>query len=256
MHLSSALSLAVTATAFATATVLPTTARATKPPAFFLAGDSTTATHGGWGDGFLELLKNGATAENHGKSGASTYSFMHTGYWDDVLEAAVASNETYVPYVTIQFGHNDQKALTMEEFKTNLAQMVDDANVANVIPILVTSLTRRDWDDDTDSVVENLKDPVEATKEVAEDKKVRLVELNAVSMKYINAIGHDNADEYNLSASDETHLNTSGETLFGNLMAHLIATSDSYDLGKDISDYLDPDSEIIAAIEDGTFILP
>ncbi|OBT85934.1 hypothetical protein VE02_04789 [Pseudogymnoascus sp. 03VT05] len=157
---------------------------------------------------------------------------------------------------TTEFGHNDQKALTIEDFKTNLAQMAADANAANAVPILVTSITRRDWNKTTDSVVENLKGWVAATREVAEANKVRLVDLNAVSMKYINAIGHENADEYNLSASDETHLNTHGETLFGNMMANLIATSTSYDLGKESSDYLDPDSEIIAAIEDGTFILP
>lgn len=95
--------------------------------------------------------------------------------------------------------------------------MAADANAANAIPILVTSLTRRDWNKTTDSVVENLKDWVAATREVAEANKVRLVDLNAVSMKYINAIRHKNADEYNLSASDETHLNTHGETLFGNM---------------------------------------
>lgn len=102
MRFSSALSLAFLATTHATPTARLDIARATKPPAFFLAGDSTTATHGGWGDGFLELLTNGAMATNFGKSGASTYSFMHTGHWDDVLEAAAANNETYRPYITIQ----------------------------------------------------------------------------------------------------------------------------------------------------------
>lgn len=228
---------------------------------------------------------------------------MHTGHWDDVLEAAAATNETYRPYITIQvsryrlhssitiiaFGlacsfrqfyryeglrylYNQLRNIFLklsfsslvtttrrhsgsEIFKTNLAQMAADANAANAIPILVTSFTRRDWNKTTDSVVKNLKDWVAAIREVARANKVRLVDLNAVSMKYINAIGHENADEYNLSASDEAHLNTHGETLFGNMMANLIASSTSNDLGNDTSSYLNPDSEIIAAIEDRTFIL-
>ena len=43
-----------------------------KPPAFFLAGDSTTAVDGGWGDGFVALLRHGATGQNKGHSGATT----------------------------------------------------------------------------------------------------------------------------------------------------------------------------------------
>lgn len=59
---------------FATANALPQ-ARADKPAAFFLAGDSTTAVQstggGGWGNGFLNTtLKNGATGKNYGHNGA------------------------------------------------------------------------------------------------------------------------------------------------------------------------------------------
>ena len=52
----------------------PTTARQDdKPPLFLLAGDSTTAVAGGWGDGFLEnTLAFPAAGINFGHSGRST----------------------------------------------------------------------------------------------------------------------------------------------------------------------------------------
>jgi lysophospholipase L1-like esterase len=86
----------------------PLVDRKTKPPAFFLAGDSTTAIGGGWGDGFLALLRNGAIGENKGHNGATTASFVAGGDWDTVLTLVKDNKAKYQCYVTIQFGHNDQ----------------------------------------------------------------------------------------------------------------------------------------------------
>ena len=52
-----------------------------KPPAFFLAGDSTTAVQstdgGGWGAGFLTTLQKGAIGTNFGVNGATTVTFKN-----------------------------------------------------------------------------------------------------------------------------------------------------------------------------------
>jgi hypothetical protein len=80
--------------------------RATKPPVFLLAGDSTTATPsgsgGGWGDGFLGTLANGAIGTNYGHNGATTASFVSGGDWATVLAAVKSKKTSYTPYVTIQ----------------------------------------------------------------------------------------------------------------------------------------------------------
>lgn len=73
-----------------------------KPPYFVLAGDSTTASGGGWGDGFLATLRNGAAGKNLGHNGATTVSFRAGGDWAAVLEAVKASKADYNPFVTIQ----------------------------------------------------------------------------------------------------------------------------------------------------------
>ena len=82
--------------------------RQAKPAAFFLAGDSTTAVNGGWGDGFLATLRNSAIGQNRGHSGATTASFVAGGDWGKVLNLVKSNKAKYDCYVTIQFGHNDQ----------------------------------------------------------------------------------------------------------------------------------------------------
>lgn len=132
--------------------------RADLPAAFFLAGDSTTAPNGGWGDGFLTTtLANGAWGTNFAKSGATTVSFRNGGYWNSTIEAVknVTANGDYTAWVTIQvspgtlfprfrtnpclqFGHNDQKAsknITTEEFATNLGVFVDEVLEAGGNPV-------------------------------------------------------------------------------------------------------------------------
>lgn len=82
--------------------------RASKPAAFYLAGDSTTAAQsaagGGWGVGFLKTLKDGAIGTDLGYNGATTVSFVAGGAWANVIDAVNRSKIAYDPYVTIQVG--------------------------------------------------------------------------------------------------------------------------------------------------------
>lgn len=85
---------------------LRTPERSTKSPAFFLAGDSTTAapsgSGGGWGNGFLTTLVNGAIGTNYGHNGAKTVSFVSGGDWANVLASVTKYKDTYDPFVMIQ----------------------------------------------------------------------------------------------------------------------------------------------------------
>lgn len=73
------------------------------PVYWLLAGDSTTATDGGWGDAFLSTtVAPGSSGHNWGKSGATTKSFRDQGYWDQVLAGIKQNKDNYRVYVTIQ----------------------------------------------------------------------------------------------------------------------------------------------------------
>lgn len=77
--------------------------RADEPVYWLLAGDSTTATNGGWGDAFLATtIAENSSGKNYGHSGATTKSFRAGGDWGKVLDEIGTHKEDYRVYVTIQ----------------------------------------------------------------------------------------------------------------------------------------------------------
>ncbi|KXT03984.1 hypothetical protein AC578_9247 [Pseudocercospora eumusae] len=184
-----------------------------KPPFFLLAGDSTTAVGGGWGDGFLQTtLKAPASGLNYGHSGATTVSFRAGGDWNKVLEQVGSHLEEFQVFVTIQFGHNDQKPasnISLQAYGTNLATFASEVVHAGGEPILVTPLTRRGFDEASHppKVIENLANERLKTLQVAEENGVMWIDLNWASQEYVNAIGPQASWAYDLAEGDHTHLN-------------------------------------------------
>ena len=199
-------------------------------------------------------LNNGATGKNFGHNGATTVSFRSGGDWANVLAAAKEALSTHTPYVTLQWGHNDQKLennITMAMFTDNLVMFMDEVREIGATPILVTSLSRRKFSNTTGKVTESLADVTAAAKEAASRSKAEIIDLNAASTKYLNSIGADNAATYNLNPTDFTHLNGEGSVVFGNMVAILI--------DKEICElkrYVVPVKEIAVALEDGKYIFP
>jgi len=122
---------------------------ALKPAYFLLAGDSTTATQsvggGGWGDGFLNFtLKQGSSGHNYGHNGATTKSFRDGGDWDRLIIEAKTKTTNYTVYVTIQFGHNDQKAtsgVNLTQYSDNLIAFGEEVAAIGAIPVCLSSCT-------------------------------------------------------------------------------------------------------------------
>jgi hypothetical protein len=76
---------------------------AAKPIYWLLAGDSTTAPGGGWGDAFLSTtVASGSSGHNFAKGGATTKSFRDGGYWAKVMNGIKEYKNDYKVYVTIQ----------------------------------------------------------------------------------------------------------------------------------------------------------
>jgi len=256
MHIPTTLSCLTLFTSFTAA--LPAQSAKVKPPFFVLAGDSTTAVQstggGGWGDGFLNTtLGNGASGKNYGHNGATTVSFRAGGDWANVLATAKNVSRNYTPYVTIQFGHNDQKPaanISMAALTANLVAFVREARAVPATPIIVTSLSRRNYDS-TGHIVESLADVTAAAKAAAEQSGADIIDLNGASTKYLNAIGADNAHTYNLNPTDNTHLNGEGSIVFGNLVAMLI-DAEIPQLNK----YVKPVGSIEQALEKGMYVFP
>ncbi|KAJ3045009.1 hypothetical protein HDV00_012429 [Rhizophlyctis rosea] len=100
---------------------------------------------------FITAVASGCAAQNKvpfhclngANSGASTSSFVAGGQGNTILSpvrTAVAAKKTV--YVTIQFGNNDQKQMTIT-YTTNMINMINQVKTAGGLPVVVTSLTRR-----------------------------------------------------------------------------------------------------------------
>lgn len=153
----------------------------TKPIHIFLAGDSTVASYprneapmAGWGQGFQSFFTEKIKVHNFAKCGASCNTFIEQGYLDIILEF-IQHND----YLFIQFGHNDQKSFGTEPFSTYqsyLKDYVTGARKKGAIPILVTSVHRRNFDEQG-QLVNTLGDYPSSMIQLAESLDVQLINL-------------------------------------------------------------------------------
>ncbi|KAF4774803.1 GDSL-like Lipase/Acylhydrolase [Colletotrichum scovillei] len=176
-----------------------------------------------WGNGFLSFVESPADGKNYGKSGATTVSFRAQGIWNTVIGEVEANKEAFSPIVTIQFGHNDQKAaanISADQFQANLEKLANEVTAAGGTPILITSLTRRTFSGG--KVIQNLETERLRAIAAAEAVGATYLDLNTASTNYINAIGNENGHKYDLASGDSTHLNSAGEVVFGRLVADLL----------------------------------
>jgi lysophospholipase L1-like esterase len=116
--------------------------QAAKPPFFILTGDSTVATGGGWGDALLNDTKKPGGGLNVAKNGATTVSFREQGLWDTAIKNVKSRKTDHEAIVTIQFGHNDQKTLTIEQYSNNLVTMIDEVKKAGGTAVSLTLKTQ------------------------------------------------------------------------------------------------------------------
>lgn len=215
-------------------------AQATQPlpkVKIILAGDSTVTLDAGWGAGFIACMGNRAEVTDLAKGGRSSKSFIAEGRWKEVLAAKP-------DYVLIQFGHNDQKTdpargtdpqTTYRQF---MNEYVDTAIAAGIKPILVTSISRRQWGKD-DKIHSTLQPYADVVKEIATQKHVPVIDLHAKSIEIYERLGKkeieamsptkaasqpsDDPSEKKATTLDGTHFNAKGGAYFGKVVADELA---------------------------------
>lgn len=158
-----------------------------------LVGDSTTAVQGGWGGTFCDRhVASFLACTNLARGGRSTYNYRAEGSWDIALHEMRAGPFDAV-YVLVQFGHNDQPGKPgrstdlATEYPDNLRRYVADIRAAGAHPVLVTPLTRRQFEDGV--LIDDLAPWAEATRAVARELDVPLVDLHARSRALVQGMG-------------------------------------------------------------------
>ncbi|KAL4961121.1 SGNH hydrolase-type esterase domain-containing protein [Aspergillus stella-maris] len=220
--------------------------RASNPPYFITIGDSTVAANGGWGDGFLSFVASPADGVNRGKSGSTTVSWLANGRWEDLVENINETISDYETIVTMQWGHNDQKSLSLDEYEENLKGIVSDLQDLGATPIIITPLSRRNFDGDT--VSEDFVEWRLRAIAAAEDSEIDYLDLTTASTDYVNAIGAENAATYDLSEGDGTHINEAGGIVFGRMVADLLLEK-----RDDLEEYIAPNEELSEKIANGEY---
>jgi PelA/Pel-15E family pectate lyase len=189
---------------------------------FVLVGDSTVTDDSGWGRGFTSRLTSHSSVVNMARNGRSSRSYLDEGHW----RAAIAKG---ADVVLIQFGHNDQpgKGPARETdpattYRANLSRYIDEARAAGALPVVVTSLTRRNFDADG-KITSDLFPYADAAKAVAAEKEVPLVDLHRASIEHLNQLGPPSGEVYGVRSADgtldRTHLSQAGSVAFGAIVA-------------------------------------
>ena len=235
--------LVIAAALLCTASLLPAENAEPGKIRIVLAGDSTVTDNAGWGKGFANCMAADVEVINRSKGGRSSKSFIAEGSWKKVLD--LKPN-----YVLLQFGHNDQPGHGDREtepqtlYRQYMIQYVDEARAAGIEPILVTSLSRRQWGKDG-KIHSALQPWADAVKAVAEEKHVPLIDLHARSIEIYEQMGREkvleisplkNADPGSVNSDtttpgtdkqvvDGTHLNEKGSGIFGPIIAQGLKTA-------------------------------
>ncbi|WP_333661154.1 rhamnogalacturonan acetylesterase [Chishuiella changwenlii] len=203
-------------------------------PTLFLVGDSTMADkvnpnenpEHGWGQILPTLLTNKITIQNHATNGRSSKSFRTEGRWDKVHNQLKKGD-----YVIIQFGHNDQKiedsiryTNPATQYRSNLERYVKETREKGAIPILMTSIVRRNFNEKGVLIDTHNLYPI-VVRMVAKDLDVPFVDLQQATEEIVLAYGPEKSKKLYLhfepkevnyypdGKHDDTHLSKLGATL-------------------------------------------
>lgn len=182
-------------------------------PTVFLLGDSTVCDqplepYNSWGQMLTRFFGPGAAVANHAQSGESLRSSLGARRLDKVLSVMRPGD-----YLFIQFGHNDQKQKgegvgAFTTYKADLRRFVAGARERGGVPVLVTSMQRRTFDA-AGRITDTHGDYTAAVRQVATEDKVPLIDLDAASRLFYEALGPERS-KLAFKEGDGTHHNNYG----------------------------------------------
>ena len=219
----------------------------------YMIGDSTMANkpvndnpEKGWGMLFNRFFNDKVKVDNHAMNGRSTKSFIDEGRWDSIMLKLKKGD-----CVFIQFGHNDEKkenpkvyAEAHTTYKQNLARFVSECRQKGAIPILMTPVMRRRFDDKGNFFDTHGEYP-DVVRELAKEQNVLFIDMHKKTEKLIKEYGPEGSKKLFLYIKpgehkslpngriDDTHSSELGAIKNGELAVEGIR-----ELGIDLKKYL------------------
>ena len=209
----------------------------TKLITVYTIGDSTMANkkaevfpETGWGQVFQSCFDTKVKVSNHALNGRSTKSFIDEGRWKVVFDSLKKGD-----YVFIQFGHNDEKADKpavytdpSSTYKQNLEKYISETRSKGAIPVLLTPIVRRRFDESGKLVDTHGKYP-DAVRDLAQKLKMPCIDMELLTKTLVNSLGDEPSKKLYLwtapdtkfpeGRKDDTHLCVEGARTYANLVA-------------------------------------
>jgi lysophospholipase L1-like esterase len=214
----------------------------------YLIGDSTMANkvkpnenpEYGWGQVLSSFFNDHISIVNKAVNGRSSRSFINEKRWDTIYKVLNPGD-----YVFIQFGHNDEKIADSTRYtnphtayRYNLIRFVNETRAKGAIPVLFSSIVRRNFNEQGVLVPTHGEYPTE-TRLVAQEYKVPFIDLEYLSELLETSYGPEQSKQLHLhytageipyypqGKKDDTHLSLKGATEIAKLVTDQIRLLDS-----------------------------
>ena len=199
--------------------------RVTDIPTVYIAGDSTVVDQdkepwAAWGQMLPLFVTSKVAIANNAESGETIKSFVGERRYAKIMSTIKRGD-----YLMIQFAHNDQKPgagfVSIPEYKDLMKRFITEAQAKGATTILVTAMNRRAFDD-SGMIKQTLGDYPQATRDVAAEEHVGLIDLNAMSKTLFETMGPDGTlkafvhypantfPDQAAELKDDTHFNSYG----------------------------------------------
>ncbi|UTN03426.1 rhamnogalacturonan acetylesterase [Flavobacterium bizetiae] len=209
----------------------------------YTIGDSTMANkknpdknpEHGWAQVLQPFFKDDIVVVNKAVNGRSTKSFINEKRWDSIYKKLKKGD-----YVFIEFGHNDEKIEDSTRYtnphtsyRYNLIRFVKESREKGAIPILLSSIARRNFNEKGVLVPTHGDYPLE-TRMVAQEYNVPFIDLEYYTELLEQSYGpeqskqlhlHFKAGEnayYDKDKADDTHLSLKGATEIAQIVVNQI----------------------------------
>lgn len=214
-------------------TLLISTVCLAQKTTLYTIGDSTMANkkdpdrnpEHGWAQVLQPFFKDDIVVVNKAVNGRSTKGFINEKRWDSIYKKLKKGD-----YVFIEFGHNDEKIEDSVRYtnphtayRYNLIRFVKESREKGAIPVLLTSIARRNFNEKGVLVPTHGDYPLE-TRLTAQEYKVPFIDLEYYTELLEQSFGpekskqlhlHFKAGEnpyYDKDKADDTHLSLLGAT--------------------------------------------
>jgi len=173
-------------------------------PTVYLIGDSTVCDQpaepwNSWGQMLPRFFQPNVAVANHAESGETVADSLRAQRFAKVFSLLKPGD-----YLFVQFGHNDMKnhaTNALDVYRANLKSIVARTRQLGGTPVLVTSMERK-----SGLTEDTLAGYPRAVREVARAEQCALIDLNAMSRVFYQALG----DDLDKAFQDGTHHNNYG----------------------------------------------